>query len=203
MELSVSILGIKDEKEKIEELVMSNASYLHLDIMDGKFVENKVDMLDTYHKPLDVHLMVEDVASYVSRYEKLNPEYITFHIEALKNPETMIDYLHAHNIKVGISIRPETDISVVSPYLDRVDLVLVMSVNPGRGGQKFMEDVLPKIDWLYEVREKSQYHYKIEVDGGVNVENKNLLTKADILVVGSYITASTDYKVRIDEMMGE
>lgn len=201
MELAVSILGIKDQKEKIQEIEESQATYIHLDIMDGKFVDNKVDMFDNYHKPLDIHLMVEDVASYVEVYKKLSPIYITFHIEVLKNPQKMIDYLHQKNIKVGLSICPDTDVEVLIPYLDKIDLVLVMSVNPGRGGQLFMESVLEKISTLYELRKQNHYHYKIEVDGGVNANNKHLLSKCDIVVVGSYITNSTNYKEHINNFI--
>lgn len=198
MELSVSILGIKDDIEKIKKIENSKTNYIHLDIMDGKFVDNKVDMLKKYNKPLDVHLMVEDVESYVDIYKTLEPVYITFHIETLKNPTDMINYLHSQNIKVGLSICPDTDVDILIPYLDKIDLVLVMSVNPGRGGQQFMDNSLLKIEKLYNLREQNHYHYKIEVDGGVNVNNKHLLNKCDIVVVGSYITKSIDYDTAID-----
>lgn len=201
MELSVSILGIKDDLEKIKKIENSKTNYIHLDIMDGKFVDNKVDMLKKYNKPLDIHLMVENVESYVNLYKTLEPVYITFHIEALKNPVDMINYLHTQNIKVGLSICPNTDVDTLIPYLDKIDLVLVMSVNPGHGGQQFMDSSLSKIEKLYELRKQNNYHYKIEVDGGINDKTIFLIQKADIAVVGSYITKSNDYENKINEFI--
>lgn len=197
MKLSVSILGIKDEKAKIEQIEQTKVDYLHLDVMDGHFVSNTTDMMGIYSKPLDVHLMVCDVMKYVNIYEKLKPTYITFHIESVNNPLEIINYLHKKNIKASISICPETNVDTLIPYLDVVDMVLVMSVHPGRGGQGFMMEVLPKIESLYNIREKNNYHYKIEVDGGVNKDTIKYLDKVDIAVVGSYITSASDYNSRI------
>ena len=197
MELSVSILGIKNEKEKISQIEKTSVNYLHLDVMDGYFVQNVTDMMGVYSKPVDVHLMVDDVMKYINIYEKLKPTYITFHLEAVSNPITIIKYLHDHNIKASISICPETNIELLVPYLDILDMVLVMSVHPGRGGQEFMMEVLPKIEFLYNTRKKNNYHYKIEVDGGVNKDTIKYLSKVDIAVVGSYITSASNYNSRI------
>ena len=190
--ISISILNIKDDNDKIISMDSLNPDYIHIDIMDGKFVSNVSDMLNlpTLNSKRDVHLMVYDVKNYVDIYKKYNPEFITFHIEALDNIREMIDYIHSLNIKVGISIKPNTSIDSIIPYLGIIDLVLVMSVEPGKGGQKFIPESEDKINELYTIREKYGYHYLIEVDGGINIESKDNCKNADILVVGSYITMS-------------
>jgi len=190
--ISISILNIKDDNDKIISMDNLNPEYIHIDIMDGKFVSNTSDMLDlpVLNSKRDVHLMVYDVKSYVDIYKKYNPEYITFHVEAISNIREMIDYIHSLGIKVGLSIKPNTGIDKIFPYLGIIDLVLVMSVEPGKGGQKFIPESEDKINELYTIREKYGYHYLIEVDGGVNIESKDNCKNADILVVGSYITMS-------------
>lgn len=211
MELSVSILGIKENlKEKIKELNKLNIDYLHLDIMDGKFVENVNDDYELLEKSLidnkkklDIHLMVKDVTDYVQKYKKLNPYLITFHYEVLENIDRIINLIKDNNIKVGISIKPLTDVSLLIPYLDKVDLVLVMTVEPGKGGQKLIEKTLEKIDDLIYLREKNNYHFKIEVDGGINDETIKKTYKSDISVVGSFITSSNNYKERINKLKHE
>ena len=192
--ISISILNIKDNIDKIKEIDNLNSDYIHIDIMDGKFVSNKVDMLDlpSLNTKRDVHLMVYDVLKYIDIYKKYNPEYITFHVEAVDNVEEIINYIHSLGIKVGISIKPNTSIDSILDYLKNIDLVLVMSVEPGAGGQKFIMNSTNKIEELYNIREYNNYKYVIEVDGGVNYDTKELCNKADILVVGSYITKSDD-----------
>ena len=148
--IAVSILGIKDNLEKIHEVESSSAEYIHLDIMDGKFVSNETDMRRIYNKKLDIHLMVSDVKEYINKYKLLNPEYITFHYEAVDNPKEIINYIHSLNI--GISISPNTNVDVLLPYLDSIELILIMSVIPGEGGQKFLESSKDKIDKLYDLR---------------------------------------------------
>jgi len=190
--ISVSILNIKDDNDKVISIDNLKPDYIHIDIMDGKFVSNISDMLNLpiMNSKRDVHLMVYDVKNYVDIYKKYNPEYITFHIEAIDNVREMIDYIHSLDIKVGISIKPNTSIDSIIPYLGIIDLVLVMSVEPGKGGQKFIPESEDKINELYTIREKYGYHFLIEVDGGVNIESKDNCKNADILVVGSYITMS-------------
>lgn len=190
MKLSISFLSISDDKEKIKELNNINADYIHYDVMDGKFTENKslnyeeMKALDL-NKPKDVHLMVEDVKKYINEFKNLNPEYITFHLEANIDHKEMIDYIHSLGIKAGLSINPETTINEVLPYLNDVDLVLVMSVHPGKGGQTFI-DVSEKINELKKYQKES--NFLIEVDGGINNETIKYCKNADIIVVGSYIT---------------
>ena len=190
--ISISILNIKDDNDKITIMDNLNPEYIHIDIMDGKFVSNTSDMLDlpVLNSKRDVHLMVYDVKSYVDIYKKYNPEYITFHVEAISNIRVMIDYIHSLGIKVGLSIKPNTGIDKIFSYLGIIDLALIMSVEPGKGGQKFILSSEDKINELYSIREKYGYHYMIEVDGGVNIESKDNCKNADILVVGSYITMS-------------
>lgn len=200
MKLSTSILGIKDDMKKINQIEETSTDYLHLDIMDGNFVSNKVDMYQAYNKKLDIHLMVKDIKAYVERYHTLNPEYITFHIEAIDNPKIMIDYIHSFGCKVGISLCPDTDVNTLIPCLQYVDLVLIMSVVPGSGGQAFLFNSVDKVNELYKLREENSYHYKIEVDGGLNRETIPLVSKADVLVVGSFITNSDNYEQRVEEI---
>lgn len=200
--ISVSILNIKDNVNRIKELDKLNPDYIHIDIMDGLFVKNKVDMLDlpNIETKRDIHLMVYDVIKYIDLYKKYNPDYITFHIEAVDNISETINYIKRQGIKVGISIKPNTNIDILLPYLKDIDLVLVMSVEPGSGGQSFIENSTLKINKLKEIRDNNNYKYVIEVDGGINNLTKAKVKNADILVVGSYITLSDDLKVKLDMM---
>ena len=175
-----------------------NPDYIHLDVADGIFVPSKAEFLDlpeSTHK-LDVHLMVEDVEWYLEMYSALDPEYITFHIEVATRPGVIIDKIKRKNIKVGLAISPETSVDEIKPYLGLIDLVLVMSVTPGFGGQSFLSDSLIKVDELYKLRETNGYNYLIEIDGGINKETAKQCEKCDIFVVGSYITLSEKYKER-------
>ena len=208
MELSVSILGIKkDAKENIKKFNKLDVDYLHIDVMDGKFVSNKTDKFDLVKeklegttKKLDVHLMVEDVIEYVKKYKDLKPEYITFHYEVNDDINRIIDIIKEHNIKVGIAIKPATDPSLILPYIDKIDLVLVMTVEPGKGGQKFMKDMDYKIKDLIEIRKNGHLNFKIEVDGGINNETIDLVKDVNISVVGSYITNSDNYNEKVKKL---
>lgn len=196
MKIAASFLDIKGPiQEEVTKLSNLDVDYLHLDVMDGIFVENKTftyeefsDITKNSVKPKDVHLMVSDVKRYIDEFAKLNPEFITFHLEAASEVSGVINYIHEKGIKVGISIKPATDVSEIVDYLKYIDLVLVMSVEPGKGGQSFIEESTKKIEQLYNLREKQGYNYVIEVDGGINNETIKLCDKADIVVVGSYIT---------------
>ncbi|MDD2518934.1 MAG: ribulose-phosphate 3-epimerase, partial [Bacilli bacterium] len=153
MKISASFLSIKDNlKENIEILDKTNIDYLHLDIMDGEFVNNKTysideikNLLSNTNKAKDVHLMVSDVVKYINEFKTLNPEFITFHLEATNNPNEIISYLKQMNIRVGISIKPNTSVDTILSYLNDIDLILIMSVEPGLGGQEFIKDVVSKI----------------------------------------------------------
>lgn len=196
--LSVSILSLED-KNRIKELANQNIDYLHLDIMDGKYVDNRTmefnelaNYLKDINKPFDVHLMVRDVYKYAEMYSKLKPVIITFHLDSDSNPNQVINYLKKQNIKVGIAIKPNEDVSIIKPYLDQIDLALIMSVEPGKGGQKFIKDVVPKIAALRNLKSD----LIIEIDGGINNETIKNCQDCDIIVVGSYIT-SGDFKNKI------
>lgn len=205
--LSVSILGIKEKmKENIKILDNLNIDYFHIDIMDGIFVKNKTweyeeikEKLKATKTKKDVHLMVSDVKKYINEFINLKPEIITFHYEAYNNPIELINYIKDNNIKAGISIKPNTKVEEIKDILKYVDLVLVMSVEPGAGGQSYIENSTNKINELKTIREKNNFNYLIEVDGGINDITKKQAKNADILVVGSFITKG-NYKEQIKKI---
>lgn len=191
MKISASFLSIKDDiKENISKLTNTDIDLLHLDIMDGKFVTNKTFSIDeikdiiNYKKPLDIHLMVSDVYKYIDDFKTLKPEYLTIHYEACDDIMEVISYINKLNIKVGLSIKPKTKIEEIVPYLPFIDLVLLMSVEPGKGGQEFIKETVSKLDKLSSLKGD----YLISVDGGINKDTIKLINKADIAVVGSYLT---------------
>ncbi len=196
MKVSTSILSSNDIGICISRLEKTKTDYIHLDIMDGKFVSNKtwhlddlVSYLENIEKPLDVHLMVEDIINYVNEFSFLNPEYITFHLEATDDIDNIIRYIKSQGIKVGISIKPNTSVELVYPYLKDIDLVLVMSVEPGMGGQKFIPSSKDKIDKLKEYKINNGLDYVISVDGGINSETIKLVGNSDMVVSGNFITS--------------
>lgn len=210
MKLSISYLSIKEDlKNKLNLLNNTTTNFIHVDIMDGIFVNNKtmddlkqIELLKELNKPLDVHLMVEDVDKYIDIYKVLKPTYITFHIELenVLNILEAIKKIKELGIKVGISLNPNTSVESLKPYLELIDLVLVMSVVPGMGGQTFIENTFTKLKELNDLKEK--YNFRVEVDGGVN---NNLIPKlkeynVDMVVVGSYITNSNNYQEKINEL---
>ncbi len=197
MKVATSILSVKDDLKKcIDELNNTDTDYIHLDIMDGEFVENKtwhmddlLPVLEDNNKPLDVHLMVNDVMNYINEFSFLNPSYITFHYEAVDDVNEMIDYVKKLGIKVGLAIKPSTKYEEILPYLPKLDEVLVMSVNPGMGGQEFMLSTVEKINNLKDYKVNNGLDFIINVDGGINNET-GLLCKeagAHMLVSASYI----------------
>ncbi len=205
--LSTSVLSIKENiKDNIKKIDSLNTDFIHLDIMDGIFVKNTTwgileveDLFKNHIRPIDVHLMVKDIKGYVDDFSILNPLYITFHYEATKKVDEVIDYIKSKNVKVGIAISPSTDPVVLLPYLSKVDLVLVMSVEPGKGGQSYIPSSTSKINVLKDYRRRKKLNYQIEVDGGINNETIKEAINADIFVVGSYIT-SNNYKDKINEI---
>ena len=196
MKIAGSFLKIQEDIDKIKELE-KNTDQIHFDIMDGIFTENKTKIKEiNIEKDVDIHLMVLDIKSYVDKVLKYNPKYITFHLEATNNVIDNINYIKEKNIKVGLAVNPETDIEKVYKYLDKIDLVLLMSVTPGKGGQKFI-DITEKLNKLYNYRKENNLSFIIEVDGGINNETIKKVEKADIVVCGSYITDSKDYKEQV------
>lgn len=203
MLIAGSFLKIQNDQEKIKNL-NDSVDYIHFDIMDGKFTTNKTlpitEMItNTITKPKDIHLMVEDVKSYIDEVLPLNPHNITFHIEVQTNHKQLINYLKKLNIKIGLAINPETEIEKIIPYLSDIDLVLVMSVHPGKGGQPFI-DITDKIDKLIDYRQKNNLKFLIEVDGGINNKTIKIVKNVDIAVVGSYITDSDNYHIQVQKL---
>lgn len=207
MKVSTSILSIKDNlQEKVKMIDNTNTDYIHLDIMDGLFVPNKTweytfveDLVKTLKTPLDVHLMVNNLDTYINDFSKLDPEYITFHFEATNDINRYINLIKSYNIKVGIAIKPNTKVELLEPYLKDIDLVLVMSVEPGFGGQKFIPSSANKIKQLKQL---NNYNYVIEVDGGINDDTILFVKEAgvDIAVSGSYITNNDNYELKISSL---
>ncbi len=208
MKLSVSFLSIKnDVLKKVAKIGKLKITYLHLDVMDGIFVLNRSydfeqmkEIASKQRKPLDVHLMVTDVFTYVKKYITLKPRYLTFHVEAIKDPLKIISYIKENGSKAGLAIRPSTPLTKIIPYLKYVDLVLVMSVEPGFGGQKFKRKTIKRIEKLDYIRTVKKYNYSIEVDGGINDETISLVKKSDIAVVGSFITNSNQFDIQVDKL---
>ena len=216
MQISASILSLEQDNitKKLYNLEVANIDYFHIDVMDGKFVKNntsevmKENSLIIKHisqTPLDVHLMVEDIDYYINEYLDLKPKYITFHYEVDKNKEKLIEkikYIQKYGSMAGISIKPNTDIKEVLEILPYISLILVMSVEPGEGGQEFMANSIGKIKELREYIDKNNLEVQIEVDGGINNETIKLIKEAgaDIAVVGSYLVKSDDYKETVRKL---
>lgn len=207
--ISTSLLSVQKDKvvKTIYNLEVAKTDYFHIDVMDGIFVESFTnEIMEEYsgyiksisNVPLDVHLMVKDVKKYIDTYLNYEPNVITFHIEAVKDKEEAIElikYINSNNCKAGIAVSPDTDISKVYDLLDYVHMVLVMTVVPGKGGQKLIEGTIDKIKILKAYIDENGYEVDIEADGGIYVENANLLKDAgvDIIVSGNGIISSEDY----------
>lgn len=211
MKISVSYLSsINDLERCIKLLDNTTCDYIHYDVMDHIFVPNEtpslskiIHIFNKSQKKKDIHLMVKDVKKYIDEYKVLHPELITFHLEAVDNPMDIISYLKSLNIKIGIAIKPNTSIDDIKPYLGLIDLVLVMSVEPGFGGQKFMNNSIDKINKLNELRKDNHYSYLIEVDGGINDQNISKCGNVDIAVVGSFITKSDNFQEQINKILAK
>lgn len=210
MKIAVSYISSNyNEKETIKLIDNSEADYIHVDLMDGKFVENKnftlnnvTKLLSNTKKPLDVHLMTLKPEKYFEGLAMLNTEYITVHLEAVKNVSETLSKIKELGLKCGLSINPETDIEAIKNYLPIIDQVLVMSVKPGKGGQEFIPEVIAKIDELINIRNEFNYSYIISVDGGINADSVLMLKdkNIDMLVSGSYICKSDNFNKQISNL---
>ena len=193
MKISVSILNSEDKKEMIKILNNTNISYIHMDVMDGQFVPQRTlpypelqELSGISTKKLDIHLMMDSPEEYIDNIKDLdNIENITIHLEIDKDIKEILSKIKSLGFKRGLSIKPNTDINKLVPYLEDIDLILVMTVEPGLGGQQFLgtRDIL------------------LEVDGGINNNTINLVKDANIAVVGSYITKSTDPVSQINSLL--
>ena len=216
VEISASVLNIEEEEstKTFYNLEVAKINYFHIDVMDGKFVQNNtVDKMNKYSNilkqittlPLDVHLMVEDVETYVKLYTTLEPNIITFHYEAVKDKEKIYDIIKLirnNNCQVGMAIKPETNIKDIYEFLPYLNLVLVMTVEPGKGGQTIITETIRKIKILKEyIREKNLDTY-IEADGGINIETIEELKEAgiDIAVVGTGIVKTDNYAETVKKL---
>lgn len=206
MEISVSILNAKDRVKMTKEINKTDISFLHIDVMDGKFVSQKtfstdeiIEISKTSEKKLDVHLMVQDPIYYIENIKYLsNIEYITIHLEIDKDIKEILSKIKSYGFKTGLSIKPNTDIDKLEPYLKDLDLILLMTVEPGLGGQPFISSSKNR---LKEIKQIINGNIKLEVDGGINNMTIKEVSEADIAVVGTYITSSNNITERINSLL--
>ena len=191
--LSADFSQLANEIKRLEE---GGADMIHVDVMDGHFVPNLTigpPVIKALRKhcslKFDVHLMISPVHKYIENYAEAGADIITIHPEATENLKESINLIKKFGKKVGVSLNPKTEIKTLIDEIKNIDLVLVMSVNPGFGGQKFMPEVLDEIKELKNIKDKNQYHFNIEVDGGINFSNAKMVLEAgaDILVSGTTI----------------
>ena len=211
IQISPSILSADFSQlgEEIKRLEMAGADMVHIDVMDGHFVPNLTigpSVIQSLKKitsiPFDVHLMISPVHQYIEAYANAGADIITFHPEATNDLQKSIIKIKELNKKIGVSLNPKSKIEIIKKYLNQIDLILIMSVNPGFGGQEFMPEVLNKIKELVIIREQEKLNFDIEIDGGINFNNSKLAINAgaNILVSGTTIFKSNngDIKKNID-----
>ena len=195
--------------QDVKAICEAGCDLVHVDVMDGHFVPNLTigpvvvsAVAKAATKPLDVHLMVENNTFFVDLFAPLKPGYITFHMEEEKNPHRLVQYIRELGIKPGVVLNPHTPAEAVEYLLQDLDMVLVMSVNPGFGGQKFIPNVVEKIKRLAALRDRINPKCLIEIDGGVNADNIEMLRDAgvDVCVAGSYVFKHDSYKTAISNL---
>lgn len=206
MLVATSFLSSNNPPKDLKVLDETNTDYIHVDVMDGKFVTNKtMPFSEMKHiskytsKRLDVHLMVEDSKEYIKDYATLNTEFITIHVES-KNVKDNLLLINEYGIKPGIAINPNTSVSEIVPYLPLVKEILIMSVEPGRGGQEFIEDTTSKIKEVKELIKEYKLDILINIDGGINSNTIKYCKDCDMVVSGSYIINSDNFQERINSL---
>ena len=207
IQISPSILSADFSQlgQEIKRLEEGGADFIHVDVMDGHFVPNLTigppvikALKNNCSLKFDVHLMISPVHKYIEAYSEAGADIITIHPEATDNLLSSISKIKKLNKKVGVSLNPETSVDVIKKYLDKIDLVLIMSVNPGFGGQKFMPEVLNKIKELKDIQNEKKIDFDIEIDGGINFENSKIAIAAgaNILVSGTTIFKSNNGNIK-------
>ena len=211
VKIAPSVLSVDFSKlsEQVKMAVDGGADWIHLDVMDGHFVPNITFgpfIIEGIRKltdlPLDVHLMIENADRYLADFKNAGADYITVHCEACPHLWSTIDTIHELGVNAGVTLNPATPIQLLDPVLERVDLVLVMSVEPGFGGQKFIKQSVEKISYLSDVKQAKGYNYEIEVDGGIDPNTAKLVSKAGatVLVAGSSVFKSANIPAAIDNL---
>ena len=210
MQTSISFLSSAYSFEKTIELInASKADFIHVDVMDGLFVPNvtnftkeKLELLRNSPKPKEVHLMTLHLKKYIDIFSLLNPEMLIYEFEATTNHLKVIQAIKEKKMKVGIAIGPLTDLELLVPFLNKIDLVLVMGVIPGSGGQEFLKETIERVNTLYTLRKEKKLNFLISVDGGINDKTiEPIKEQLDRVVTGSYVCKSVNFQEQIEKLV--